>query len=88
MLGAVRLAAAWSLLQAIVLATDDYVPMHKRNTFDARMDDFSYLGMLSRRDVCSDAFGEDAEKATCVPSMTLCCESSVHAALLENHKLT
>lgn len=70
-------ALALALLQAATaIATDaNYVPMHKRHTFDARMDDFSYLGMLSRRDVCSDAFGEDSERATCVPSMTLCCGS-------------
>ena len=65
---------AWGFVHATAVATTDYVPMHKRNSFDPLIDDFSYLGMLAKRDVCSDAFGEDAEKSTCVPSFTLCCK--------------
>jgi hypothetical protein len=79
MRGGVRTVAAWGILLAAVIATDDYVPMHKRNSFDPLVDDFTYLGMLSRRDVCSDAFGDDAEKATCVPSDTLCCRYTASA---------
>ncbi|KAK0389054.1 hypothetical protein NLU13_2630 [Sarocladium strictum] len=69
----VKLGVALGLFLATVTATEEYVPMHKRNSFDTLVDDFTYLGMLSRRDVCSDAFGDDAERATCVPSFTLCC---------------
>ncbi|CAM1505158.1 Fc.00g107950.m01.CDS01 [Cosmosporella sp. VM-42] len=38
-------------------AAEEYVPVHKRFSYDAVINDFSYLGMLSKRDSCSDAFG-------------------------------
>ena len=41
MRGGVRTVAAWGILLAAVIATDDNVPMHKRNSFDPLVDDFT-----------------------------------------------
>lgn len=70
-----RQVAALALL-GVAVATDAYVPVHKRFTFDVAVNDFSYLGMLSRRDACSDAFGDNAHNSNCAPDFTLCCTAS------------
>ncbi|KAH7023883.1 hypothetical protein EDB80DRAFT_57103 [Ilyonectria destructans] len=67
-----RQVAALALL-GVAVATDAFVPVHKRFTFDVAVNDFSYLGMLSRRDACSDAFGDNAHNSNCAPDFTLCC---------------
>ncbi|KAF7556794.1 hypothetical protein G7Z17_g1122 [Cylindrodendrum hubeiense] len=67
-----RSVAALALLGTAV-ATDAYVPVHKRFTYDVAVNDFSYLGMLSKRDSCSDAFGDNAHNSNCAPDFTLCC---------------
>lgn len=54
----------------------------KRYTLYNSMDDFSYLGMLSKRDECSDAFGSNAQNSICVPDSTLCCTYDDHATEL------
>lgn len=73
-----RLISAIGALSLLgtVLGADDYVPLHKRFTYDETntVDDFTYLGMLSRRDACSDAFGSNARDSTCAPDFTLCCK--------------
>lgn len=70
-----RQVAALALLGAAV-ATDAYVPVHNRFTFDVTVNDFIYLGMLSKRDACSDAFGDNAHNSNCAPDFTLCCRAS------------
>lgn len=70
-----RQVAALALL-GVAVATDAYVPVHKRFTFDVAVNDFSYLGMLSKRDACSDAFGDNAHNSNCAPDFTLCCRAS------------
>ncbi|KAL6404163.1 hypothetical protein AUP68_13547 [Ilyonectria robusta] len=69
-----RQVAALALLGAAV-ATDAYVPVHNRFTFDVTVNDFNYLGMLSKRDACSDAFGDNAHNSNCAPDFTLCWNS-------------
>ena len=64
-------AATLSLL-GLTLA-EEYVPMHKRFTYRRDMNDFNYLGMLAKRDSCSDAFGSSAHNSICAPDFTLCC---------------
>ncbi|KAK7414113.1 hypothetical protein QQZ08_012554, partial [Neonectria magnoliae] len=65
-------AAALTLL-GTAAASDAYVPVHKRFTYDVAINDFSYLGLLSKRDACSDAFGSNAHNSNCAPDFTLCC---------------
>ncbi|KPM43653.1 hypothetical protein AK830_g2865 [Neonectria ditissima] len=65
-------AAALALL-GTAAAVDAYVPAHKRFTYDVAINDFSYLGILSKRDKCSDAFGSNAHNSNCAPDFTLCC---------------
>ncbi|KAH6898238.1 hypothetical protein B0T10DRAFT_577830 [Thelonectria olida] len=67
-----RIVSALALLKA-ALASDAYVPVHKRFTYHVAVNDFSYLGMLSKRDACSDAFGDNAHNSVCDPDITLCC---------------
>lgn len=69
----VQSLAAVALLTTVSVA--DYVPMHKRYSYDALTNDFSYLGMLAKRDECSDAFGDNARNSNCAPSFTLCCKT-------------
>ena len=67
-------AAPFLLLLLLgIAAAADHVPLHERFTYDASVDDFSYLGMLSRRDTCSQALGPGARSGVCDPSLTVCC---------------
>ena len=54
-------------------AANVYVPFHKRFSYDPLVNDFTYLGMLAKRDACSDAFGSNAHNSICAPDFTLCC---------------
>lgn len=69
------IAAACVLLET-ASAAGVYVPIHKRYSYDALVNDFSYLGMLSKRDACSDAFGSNAHNSICAPDFTLCCTAT------------
>ncbi|KAF7563991.1 hypothetical protein G7046_g127 [Stylonectria norvegica] len=66
-------AIAALVLLATAVAGAEYVPLHKRFSYDVAVNDFSYLGMLSKRDSCSDAFGSNAHNSNCAPDFTLCC---------------
>lgn len=65
------------LLLAASVYSAQYIPLHKRFTYTDEIDDFSYLGLLSRRDVCSEAFGSSAYNSECKPDKTLCCPSTI-----------
>lgn len=65
--------AASALLGAAAGAVRERIPMHKRFSYDVLINDFSYLGMLAKRDECSDAFGSNARNSNCSPDFTLCC---------------
>ncbi|KAL6922960.1 hypothetical protein FSST1_000234 [Fusarium sambucinum] len=49
------------------------IPFHMRSVRHASNNGVSYLGMISRRDECSDVFGANSHNAACAPSNTLCC---------------
>ncbi|KAH7162226.1 hypothetical protein B0J13DRAFT_600910 [Dactylonectria estremocensis] len=68
-----RSVAAAVILLGTAVAADAYVPVHKRFSYNAAVNDFSYLSMLSKRDECSDAFGDNAHNSNCAPDFTLCC---------------
>ncbi|KAI9166538.1 hypothetical protein HJFPF1_02645 [Paramyrothecium foliicola] len=74
----IREVTALAVLLCAAVA-EEHVPMHKRFSYVKEMDDFSFLGMLSKRDACSDAFGSNAHNSNCAPDFTLCCTRDFQA---------
>ncbi|KAM5351137.1 hypothetical protein ACJ41O_003860 [Fusarium nematophilum] len=70
------LATAALLLLEISVLRSEYIPAHKRFSYDATVDGSSHHSLLSRRDTCSDAFGSGAQNSVCAPDFTLCCTRS------------